>query len=368
MGPSGAHFHEVAEVVAMWAARNNPGVSRRDVLARLSTAFAVAAAVPLVDLTDADEQTRVARVLDEPHRLDAATLDHAEAILLRCRQQGDVVGPQVALQTALAQRHAVGRIASTAPSRLRNRALSIHAELTQLVGWLLFNLGDYRRAQHYYDEARSTAHDAENVELVTYVLCTMSHLATWQGKPRVGIDHAIAAAAWAEQAGSPHARAYAADVAVRAFIADGQRDKGKAALAKERAAVGDLTHEGASPSAPWWYFYDKSFYWGTVSEYALEFNRAEDAHRAIDRSLALVDQTNLHNYAFQLLVRGEAFLRQEEIAESTRVIGDVASLTAVHASGRLDQRIDGLRHRLSRWATTRSVRELDERLATYRRR
>jgi hypothetical protein len=48
----------------------------------------------------------------------------------------------------------------------------------------------------------SAAHDAQNVELVAYILCTMSHLATWQGKPRVGIDHAVAAAVWAEQAHS----------------------------------------------------------------------------------------------------------------------------------------------------------------------
>ncbi|KAK1184497.1 hypothetical protein B7755_044275 [Streptomyces sp. NBS 14/10] len=29
----------------------------------------------------------------------------------------------------------------------------------------------------YYDDARTAAHDAENTELVTYVLCTMSQLA-----------------------------------------------------------------------------------------------------------------------------------------------------------------------------------------------
>ena len=87
-------------------------------------------------------------------------------------------------------------------------------------------LGPQRSAQHYYDEAHSAAHDAQNVELVTYILCTMSHLATWQGKPRIGIDHAVAAAVWAEQAQNPIARAYAADVAVRAYVADTTRRTG----------------------------------------------------------------------------------------------------------------------------------------------
>lgn len=76
--------------------------------------------------------------------------------------------------------------------------MSAYAELTQLVGWLSFNMGDCPSAQHYYDDARSAAHDVQNVELVAYTLCTMSQLATWQGKPRVGIDHAVAAAVWAE--------------------------------------------------------------------------------------------------------------------------------------------------------------------------
>ena len=123
----------------------------------------------------------------------------------------------------------MGRGGSGAPAALPSQctggAVSAYAELTQLVGWLCFNMGAYHSAQHYYDDARSAAHDAQNVELVTYILCTMSHLATWQGKPRVGIDHAVAAAVWAEQAHSPLARAYAADVAVRAYVADNQPDK-----------------------------------------------------------------------------------------------------------------------------------------------
>jgi hypothetical protein len=31
----------------------------------------------------------------------------------------------------------------------------------------------------YYEDARALAHEAENIELGTIVLCGMSHLATW---------------------------------------------------------------------------------------------------------------------------------------------------------------------------------------------
>jgi uncharacterized protein HemY len=119
------------------------------------------------------------------------------------RQQGDVLGPQLTLQSTIGHRQLVQRLAQAAPAEFQQRAVSAYAELTQLVGWLCFNMGDYQSAQHYYDDARSAAHDAQNVELVTYILCTMSHLATWQDKPRVGIDHAVAAGVWADQTDSP---------------------------------------------------------------------------------------------------------------------------------------------------------------------
>jgi hypothetical protein len=225
-------------------------------------------------------------------------------------------------------------------------------------------MGDYRSAQHYYDDARSAAHDAGNVELVTYILCTMSHLATWQGKPRVGIDHAVAAAVWADQAHSSLARAYAADVAGRAYVADDQPDKCREALDGEYVALQETRAD--EPTASWWYFYDESFYWGTESECSLKLRHPDAAMDALDKSLTLVDPANLHNYAFGLLLRAEARIQQADITEASSIVGDVARLAAGSASQRIIQRITGLRGLLAPWERTKPVRELDNQLATYR--
>jgi tetratricopeptide (TPR) repeat protein len=182
--------------------------------------------------------------------------------------------------------------------------------------------------QHYYDDARSAAHDAHNVELVTYILCTISHLATWQDKPRVGIDHAVAAAVWADQAHSPLARAYAADVAVRAYVADNQPDTDKCRETLNREYTALQAVQTAEPPAAWWYFYDESFYWATESECALKLKRPEAAIEALDKSLTLIDPANLHNYSFGLLFRAEARIQQAEIPEASTIMGDVAQLTA----------------------------------------
>ncbi len=360
-----ANLEELAQVIIMWSQQLNPDMSRRELLFKMSAAFALAATGPLLDTLDPDERRHVAGVLHEPHHFDEPTLRYYEGMVAHLRRQGDVLGPSLTLQSVTGHQQMAHRLAQAAPPKFRPRAVSVYAELTQLVGWLSFNLGGYRSAQHHYDQAREAAHEAENVELVTYVLCTMSHLATWQQKPRVGIDHAVAAAVWADQSHSPHAGAYAADVAVRAHIAAHQPEQCRPVLDREHQAVQDFSSAGVVSS--WWYFYDESFYWSTNSQHALQAGQTDIALNAIDRSLALVDPTNLHERAHRSLVRAEAFLQQQDITESSRIIGEVAGLTTVHASGRVNQRITGLRTMLDPWRRTKPVRHLDEVLDTYRR-
>jgi len=357
-------FTELVQVIVMWMQQLDPSASRRELLSKLSTAFTAAAVVPLFDVLNPDEHEQVMRTMQDPSNFDLPALRYCERMITNLRQQGDVLGPQLTLQSAIGHRHMVQRLAQAAPANFQQRAVSAYSELTQLVGWLCFNMGDYQGAQHYYDDARSAAHDVQNVELVTYILCTMSHLATWQVQPRVGIDHAVAAAVWADQAHSPLARAYAADVAVRAYVADNQPDKCRETLDREYAAL--QAARADEPTAAWWYFYDESFYWRTEGECALKLQRPEAAMTALDKSLTLVDPANLHNYTFRLLFRAEARIQQEETTEASNIVADVARLTAGGASQRIAQRITDVRALLAPWERTKPVRELDERLAAYR--
>ena len=361
---SGVDFDELARVISMWAQQWNPNVGRRNLL-KLSTALAVAAASPGFNVPEElDDAARVARFVSDPANFDEAALRYCEDMVINLRRQGDVVGPKLTIQSVMGHRELASRLAHLAPAKYQKRATSAYAELTQLMGWLSFNLGDYRGAQQYYDDARTAAHDAEDVELVTYVLCTMSHLATWQGRPRVGIDHAAAAAVWAEQADSTRARAYAADVAVRAYLAANQRDRGLAMLEREYARVIGATINAREKAL--WYFYDESFYWATETQFRLKFDEPEKAMHAADKSLALVDPSNLHERAHRSLHRADVLIKQDSIDGACALIGEVAAITAVSSSQRVDQRISGLRGALAPWRRARAVKELDELLQSYR--
>ncbi|MEJ3750607.1 helix-turn-helix transcriptional regulator [Actinomycetes bacterium KLBMP 9797] len=363
--PEEVDFGELAQVIVMWMQRIPHSPARRDMLGRLTAALAVATAAPLTELAGLAERASAAPVQDIG-RFDPATLAHCKTMMPHLRKQGDVLGASATLPSALAYRRIAEQQARAAPDgEQRERAVAAYAELTQLSGWLCFNMGDYGAAQRLYDDARAAAHDARAVELVTYILCTMSHLATWQGKPRVGIDHAVAAAAWADQSDSPYARAYAADVAVRALTADGQADRSKATLEREYAALQEaLSDEG--PRQSWWYFYDESFFWSTSAQRSLKFHDADQVHAATDKALKLSDQGNLHERSFRLLFRAEAYARQHSIGLACQTMIEVVELTSVNSTRRIEQRVHDLRRGLDKWKRTRAVKELDQAIHAYR--
>jgi hypothetical protein len=327
-------------------------VSRRELLAQLSAAVTAVAAAPLVDLLP-----------DGSARFEEPTLRYFEAAVRPLHRQANVLGPQHTLQSAVAHRSIVHRLAKTAPPAFRQRAMSLYADVTNLVGWLRFNLGDDRGAQRDYDEARRAARDAGDVEVLTHALCMMGQLATWQGRPRIGVEHAVEAAAWARNA-SPLAQAYAADVAAQAYASDGDRGRIQTSLDREYALL--CAVDPGTPAASYWYFYDEAFYWETVAECALKVHQPGAAMRALDRPLTPADPADLHNRLFGQLVRAEAHIQQAAVEEASTVLGDVAHRAAGNSSERITQRLASLRGQLAPWERTQPVRDLDQQLAAYR--
>ncbi|OIV38265.1 hypothetical protein BIV57_06200 [Mangrovactinospora gilvigrisea] len=388
----GVDFRELTRAVVAEAQRVDPTADRRALLFRLSNAFAVAAAAPTFEGPDPDERRRPSRpaVLPvpsrlRPARLDPATLAHTEQVLRNFRRQSDLLGPRSALQAALGQRTVLASMVREAPPHLRPRALSVYADVTQLIGWLMYDLGDQPAAVHYYDDAREAAHDAGNDELVSYVLCTGAQLSLSRGRPRLGADQAEAAQHWAARTSSPHARAYAADVAARMHAAIGDEAKARAALDAERAHLADArrltaaaapgappgtgTGAGAVPSQPvagWWYFYDESFYWGTEAEVALQLDQPVDAWDAASSALRLIDRSNLHDHAMTLGFHAESLLGQGEVEQACGVLGEIARLAGINNSARIVGSLGRLLRRLEPWRRLPAVRELEERVALHR--
>jgi hypothetical protein len=352
---------DISELRHGYAGDTEPGLrlEHRMLLLEASGALAVVAAAPVLEIP-----RRTAAATGGSPRTDLAMVGYTAGVVAGLRRLGSTVGPRATLPPAMALRSAIAVMGRNAPETVTAEALAIYGDLTQLVGWLMFNLGDRSAARYYYDDARSAADRAGNADLVAYTLSASSQLAMAQGNPRDAIDHAHAARQAGRRSGSPFAVAYAADVTARAYAAAGQVARCQAALDREQTALGEIGPETAR--APWWYFYDRSFYWGTESECALRLGMAVDASDAARRSLGWVAPVNLHNSALTLAFQAEALIKQGEIDEACRPLADAARLTTLNSSRRISRRIERLRAQLRPADDTAAVRELDGKLAAFR--
>ncbi|HEY3896327.1 MAG TPA: hypothetical protein VGL88_13290 [Pseudonocardiaceae bacterium] len=347
-------YYQLVRFLRSWAHT----MDRRDALRLLAGAATAASLFPVIA---GDGYRRVASVLSTANRVDAQTIEHIEAVLGRCRRQDYALGPQAVLDTVLAQLDLARALTSDCPSALRSRMLSAQSEASRQAGWLSFDLQRFDHAGYYYEDACALAHEADNTGLGAFVLCEMSHLATWRGKPRIGIDHAIAAEYWANRIGDIRLRAYTADVAARAYAADGQRAACVSAL-----DTAHTTLMRADDQAPSYSTYDEAKHFSIRGYCHLTLGEADPAVSYAQQSLSTFDRShNRRDVAMTIVDLGEAYVQCDEIDEAARRLGDAGEIAASHSSARLVGRLEQASAGLRPWQHTAAVRTLDDRLASY---
>jgi len=312
----------------------------------------------VLPVTVGDEHERIASVLGGSHRVDAPIIEHIEAVLGHCRQQDYALGPQAVLATVLAQWDLARALEPDCPAVLRPRLLSALSEASRQAGWLSFDLKRFDHAGYYYEDARALAHQAENPGLGAFVLCEMSHLATWQGTPRTGIDHALAAGQWAGRTDDLRLRAYTADVAARAYAADGQKDACLTALDTAHTALTRVDDHTPSYST-----YDEAIHISIRGGCHLKLGETDRALSYAQQSLKVLDQSQFRRDAAMTIVDlSEAYTQCHEIDEAARLLGDAGDITVGNSSARLTERLIQARAGLRPWHQTAAVRTLDDRL------
>ncbi len=348
-------YDNLVQLFSRWA----DTMKRRELLRVLGWAASYVAAVPLLRDLNADDQRRLAGGLAVPSRIDAATIDHIEAVLWHCKRQDDLLGPQTALHTVVAERDVIRWVLVDCPQQLRPRLLSVLSSASRMAGWLSFDIGDHESAWFYYEQARNAAHEAKNGALGAYVLCNMSHLATWQGTPRLGIDYAVAAQGWAGQTDDFPLKAYAHQVAARAYAADSEQQANVHTLRELGRAEECLAN--VEPGSSIAHFNGPAQLACDQGLCYLLLGESDTAVRKSQDSLSLVDHSFVRNMAFASLYLGRAHLQAREITEAARVIGDAAELAMRNRSARLMDEMRTTVNGLTPWKEVRAVRELNQR-------
>lgn len=248
------------------------------------------------------------------------------------------------------------------PAALRPRLLSALSLASRHAGWYSADLNNFDSAEYFYEDARALAHEAGNIELGARVLGSMSRLAVWQGKPRVGIDHAVAARQWADRTGDMRLRAWVAAAGVaRAYAADGQRDVCLTAL---DVAETELGRAGEQVPGCYSINYYEGIHTSFCGECHLELRDAERAADYAQRSLTTLDQSYTRHVALTTVDLARAYAYSNEIDEAARLLGDASEIAAGTSSARLITTLRQGCADLRPWANTATVRVLDDRLAS----
>lgn len=365
-------FDQLVQALATWAAQMN----RRDVLAMIGAAATAAYASPLLDRLNDDELHRIAEVAANPSRVDEATIGHIEAVLHHCRRQEDTLGPKAVLETVLAQHQLVRSLLPSAPEALRERLWSLLANICRSMGWMLFNLNDFRGADYYFAQARTAAHEADDDAMNSFVLANWSQLATWRGDARQGVEHALGALAWGQRAGSKLLVSYACDVGARAYAAvvrrsskgDRRKDHARCMRSLDQARRELAFAEEGDEGGTLLHFYDEGLHDSTRTLCLLDLDDTAAALPLAERSVVEISPAFTRNLAYARLdvARAHTQSRQlRDIQAACEQIGQAAGLTRQNTSPRLVASVLKARQALSPWDGTKNVRSLDDQLIAY---
>jgi hypothetical protein len=335
-------------------------VKRRELLFELALGLGGSQALNVLRVLTPQEEERLAGVLRSTWRMDEATVRTLEKMTLHTRRADDVSGPATLLPVVNGQRAAVGKILareSMGPG-LRDRLLDTYAQLSQLVGYLTYDLLDYTAAEQPLRDSLRVALDLGDPTLIAYVHYWLGRMATDQNRTAAVFDHAFAIQSWATRSPSKLLCPLYQSLFALAYAAEGN------ATASARAHDSALASAGApkDDEPAYLYWISPSVMESRRATLLVRLNQPKDAVKAAEGFLTDHDAKFRRRHGFVLARYAAALALAKEIPEAATRLTEAAVITRRHSSARLADEISQARARLQPWAETTYVRRLDETL------
>jgi transcriptional regulator with XRE-family HTH domain len=345
---------KLAEELMAVVTRLVRALGRRDAI-RL--AGSVLAAAGLSGL-DTDEYTRLAQALETPRRVDAQVVQNLAAMLAYCKRLEDTLGPCQVFDTVVAQHRLVHRILDNGcPNQLRRPLNLVDSNIASAIGGYLVDMGHHHEGRDYFEHARKAAHDAGNTAYAAYAAANTSFTAFERADTPTALDSAAAARSLAARTDDLRLKAFAEEQAAAAYALDGQY--GRCMLACDRAH--DFLSTATVPAT------DSPAYWvhhGSIdSQRSLllsQLGKPKEALDAANTAQAHYDPTYVGRYTLCQVRLSYALVFSKDIAEATRVLGDVAA--QAHLYPRLTAELHTTRALMQPWENTHAVKTLDAQL------
>lgn len=356
-------FQASASELGLWGSPHPATCGRLDDVERrtLLRLLAGALAAPMLGRGHADAD-RLASALTRPSRGGQSAASIVEAAIANARRLDDVSGSRVAVRPALAQRDVIRSLLEGGPLEpVKTRLAVAAADLSQLLGWLSFDMNDHDTARAYFNEGLQAAHEAGDKALGAYLLGNLAFLSIYEDRPQEALPFAEAARRRVEGTGSLAAQSWIATVEAEVFASLNDRDGTEESLDRARAGFARTKPE---ESPPWMYHYNQSGLESGVGTCYLRLGLAEPARQAMKQTLAGSDASVIRERSIYLARLGQTYVPAGEVDEACRFGGEALSIAADTRCDRAVLRVRKLRTQLEPWASEPMVRQLDDQLAS----
>lgn len=244
----------------------------------------------------------------------------------------------------------------TYSGKVGRQLFSAIADLTQLVGWMSYDIGQHGLAQRYFAQALQLAAAADDHALGGFILSRMSRQATYLQHPRVAVD--LAVAAWEKAAGraAPAAMALFFSVEARGYGSLGDTRACTAALDRAEQHLAAVTPRA---EAAWSLFFDEAQLADEFAHCFRDLGKPQKALHFARLSLKLRSGSQARSRAFCRTVLATAYLQQGELEQACRIGTELVAEMSPIQSVRCAEYIRDFQARLSPYRRERLIREFD---------
>jgi transcriptional regulator with XRE-family HTH domain len=339
--------------------------NRREFLKQLAGAVGIAALAPLLELSDGEPLHRLSRIMQQPRAVDAATIEHLEAVTAAQRELYHSLTSEELIQAVTGHlRLAKVLLHQTPREELRRRLAAIVTETAGHAAWLSYDLSDRRSGEHYYVLAGVAARETGDPALGAYLQGFKSIIRASETRTRDALLLLEEASETMSPCGSATMVAWLAGLQAQILACIGESKTCYQTLRRAEAAIGQA-ERGEDP--PWMFDFDAGRLHAVAGSCYRRLGKTSAAEQALGEAMASLSaschSSECSRRRSEVLVElSWVALQKEDIDEACRLAGEslASSLEASSMMGL--KRVRELRAALDPWQDARAVAELDEQL------
>ncbi|WP_424641388.1 helix-turn-helix domain-containing protein [Embleya sp. AB8] len=260
---------------------------------------------------DADLLDRITRVVREPGRVDAASVDWLDRLLAEHRRVEDTIGSGPLFDVMRRQLSTVVDLHAGAVGELATRTVRLAAEHAQFLAWLCQDRNEQPSALAWYDRAHDWALAAEDANMAATTLSMKAHAAWSAGDARRCVALAEAAR-WHDVRTSLGVQGMASQMVARGHAIAGDSDATRRLLDEAQLLI-TRAAERPEDEPPWLYFYDEAWFTLQRGMAELHLRHWTEATHLLRTGLAGVPETYRRDRAWYQACLAHAYAGAGEV-------------------------------------------------------